>query len=442
MLMPLLAAAGLAGTLVAAPPATPAPNLVVVSVDTLRADHLGCYGYPRPTSPAIDRFRRDAALFEQAIAQAPSTLPSHASLLTSLVPQRHGASWAARRAIPEEVVTLPEVLRGAGYRTAAFTGGGQMHPSNGLAQGFDLYRVTGPLPLAETVAAALPWLDELDEIGELDERRRSPFFLFLHTYETHHPYTPDAETLALFDDGYSGPLPAKIGVGLLDRVNRGELAIDARDVAHIVAAYDAEIRSMDRGFADLLRHLRERGLYEETMIVLTSDHGEEFGEHERVGWHSHSLYDELLRVPLVVKFPAGRHAGAAVEGQVRSLDVAPTALAALGIAPPPEFEGIDLAPVLAGAAAPPRAAVSRRDVRDLEIVSVRTAGWKLYGERLFDLAADPAERADVAAEHPETVEALRRLLAEATAAGPVAPAPAAEPDPRLLRELEALGYVD
>ncbi len=183
-----------------APPApAPPPNLVVVSVDTLRADHLGCYGYPRPTSPEIDRFRRDAALFEQAIAQAPSTLPSHASLLTSLVPQRHGASWAARRALPEEVVTLPEVLRRHGYRTAAFTGGGQMHPSNGLAQGFDLYRVTGPLPLAETVAAALPWLDE---------HREGPFFLFLHTYETHHPYPPDPETLALFDGGYDGPLPA------------------------------------------------------------------------------------------------------------------------------------------------------------------------------------------------------------------------------------------
>ncbi len=416
-----------------APPApAPPPNLVVVSVDTLRADHLGCYGYPRPTSPEIDRFRRDAALFEHAIAQAPSTLPSHASLLTSLVPQRHGASWAARRALPEEVVTLPEVLRRHGYRTAAFTGGGQMHPSNGLAQGFDLYRVTGPLPLAETVAAALPWLDE---------HREGPFFLFLHTYETHHPYTPDPETLALFDGGYDGPLPAKIRVGLLDRVNRGELAIGPRDLAHIVAAYDAEIRSMDRGFGELVRQLRERGLYDRTAIVLTSDHGEEFGEHERVGWHSHSLYDELLRVPLLIRFPGGRHAGAAVAAQVRSLDVAPTALAALGIAPPPEFEGVDLAAILAGHGAP-LAAVSRRDVRDLEIVSLRTAGWKLYGERLFDLAADPGERVDVAAAHPEAVAALRRLLAEATAAGPVAPAPAAEPDRRLLEELRALGYVD
>jgi arylsulfatase A-like enzyme len=438
-------------------------NVILVSVDTLRRDRLGCYGYTAPTSPAVDRFSGDAVLFDLAIAQAPSTLASHASLLTSLLPSHHGASWGASRPLPDEVTTLAEVLRAAGYRTAAFTGGGQLDPVYGIGQGFDTYRLPEQADTLENaVLAATDWMVE---------DRSQPFFLFLHTYEVHHPYTPDPDLLELFDSDYSGRLPNQISSKLVQRINSGELELEPGDLAHIVACYDAEVRSADRGFSALLSLLRSEQLYDETILVFTSDHGEEFGEHGAVGWHSHTLYDELLRVPLIIKFADRWSAGHEVSTQVRLIDVAPTILGALGIRADVGFHGVDLRGLTEHAGHPGLPAVSERDSDyGFDHASLRTPKFKLYPTALFgrstlrgesllrrattrirstfrpyrvlDLVADPDELVDASRTHAKTRRRLRADIESELAARPHLQAPEIVIGADTHDQLRALGYVE
>jgi arylsulfatase A-like enzyme len=472
----LVLAAGCGGSIVNGPEPTAlieasrqvgdvAPTVILISIDTLRADRLGCYGSPAPTSPAIDRFREQSVLFEWAIAQAPSTLPSHATMLTSLLPEHHGAFFARRAPLPTSIPTLATVLEAAGYRTAAFTGGGQIAPEFGLDRGFEIYGVNqGGADFQAAVEAGLEWLAR-------DHRR--PSFLFLHTYEVHHPYEPEPELLAIFDDGYDGFLAPHVSKEDLERINRGETAIGRRDLDHIIAAYDAEIRSVDEAFAALVAGLEELGLDDDALIVFTSDHGEELGEHGVVGWHSHTLYDELLRVPLVIRFPGGRYAGSTVDAQVRLLDLAPTVLGAAGVDEPEGFEGVDLTRVLTGLATP-LPAVSQLDLPFGEDqISLRTARWKLYPRAafagdpfadgppplavrarnfvkrwrrpfaLFDLEADPGEAVDVNRAHEDVGEALRRTLGGLRAARrEPPPAPTVIVDVTTEERLRALGYLE
>jgi arylsulfatase A-like enzyme len=420
--------------------------VILISIDTLRPDHLGCYGYGRPTSPSIDAFRRDSVLFRQAVAQAPSTLPSHASILTSLIPPHHGASIANNLALPLEALTLAEVLRDRGYATGSFNGGIQLDRSWGLDQGFGTYVSVKPRG-----APAEALVDVFDRFGHevdlaerwVESRGLRPFFLFLHTYEVHHPYTPDEAEMDLFRNGYTGPLPDRITVDLLLRINGGKLEVDARDRQHVVDAYDAEIHSMDEAFGRFVRFLKARGLYDPALIVFTSDHGEEFGEHGRLGWHSHSLFDELLRVPLLVKLPFSRRAGTAVDDQVRGIDVAPTVLAAVGVEAPAEFEGRD---VLAAGFPSPKGGTGSYSSRDVvepnASVALRTPVWKLYDGRLFDLVADPGETRDVARDHGDVVRQLGEELRALVAARPRPSRRVATPDDDVKERLRALGYVE
>ena len=407
-------------------------GVVLVSIDTLRPDHLGCYGYEPPTSPALDAFCRDAVVFQQAIAHAPSTLPSHASILTSMLPHHHGASWAAKTPLPPEVQTVAEVLSEAGYASAAVTGGGQMDRIFGLDQGFDVYKRYRRQRFATAVNAALPWLQ--DQAG-------GKFFLFLHSYEVHHPYTPDPELLSGFDEGYEGDLPDEITLDILREINDGTRQTSDQDLAHIVATYDAEIRSMDLGFGRLVEALQQLGIYDQTLIVFTSDHGEEFGEHDSVGWHSHTLYDELLRVPLIIKFPRSTFAGERVTRQVRSINIAPTILGTLGLPAAPGFSGTDLSPLLRGGDLPSLPAISRRDgQRDNDISSIRTEEWKLYDrDELFNLRLDPGETETVT--NPGIESELLNLLEETLAARQAFEAEAVLPEAKTFAELKALGYL-
>ncbi len=419
-------------------PARGIRGAILVSIDTLRADHLGCYGYGPPTSPEIDAFRRDAILFASAIAHAPSTLPSHASLFTSLLPDHHGASFAGRTALPEELDTLAEVLSRRGIETASFNNGGQVDGVFGLAQGFAVYESLEDHRFDAVVDAA---------IRRLGTASRDRFFLFLHTYEVHAPYTPDTRLLSLFDDAYRGPLPPEISQELIRRINGRALTLDEADLRHVAAAYDAEIRSADAAFGRLMRLLREQGLYDDTLVILTSDHGEEFGEHGWVGWHSHTLYDELLRVPLLVKLPGGAHAGDRVEAQVRLIDVAPTVVAAFRLRAPRQFQGESLLPLLEEAEPSSRVAVSRLDRtaprRGPIGRSIRTARWKLANGHLYDLERDPQERTPVTTVNWDTVRELKDRLERELAAREVpsdVPVVDASRPPR--HDLEALGYVN
>ena len=440
-------------------------SVVLVSIDTLRADHLGCYGYEPPTSPRVDAFSQEALLFERSIAGAPSTLSSHAVMLTSLIPPHHGASIARSTALAPGHLTLAEILRGHGYATASWNGGIQLDALYGLDQGFDRYHSAsregrpetsahGPLDRLEpAVAAGLGWIDGLAP--------GLPFFLFLHSYEVHHPYTPDPELRALFGRTATR-LADEVSVEDLERFNRGEWELEPGDLEHVIAAYDAEIRSADRAFGQLVDGLRERGLLDRTVVLLTSDHGEELGEHGVVGWHSHTLFDELLHVPLLVRLPNGRRGGERVPEQVAGLDLAPTILAAVGIEPPPVFEGRSVLGLTRGAPPDERKVLSARDLREpAHRISLRGGGWKWIrqdrfrrrdGERrwmedgqLFDLGRDPGETENVRDSSPSTRarERAMRRQAEAWAAArrPVAEA-ARTPDSTLTRQLRALGYLE
>jgi arylsulfatase A-like enzyme len=274
----------------------------------------------------------------------------------------------------------------------------------------------------------------------LDHNRERPVFLFLHTYEVHHPYTPDLETIAGFDADYSGALPPHISVQLLRTINTARIRLEERDRLHITRAYEAEIRSVDNAFGRLIDGLVARDLYDGSLIIFTSDHGEEFGEHGMMGWHSHTLYDELLRVPLIIKRPTGAGAGTRVATQVREIDIAPTILQQVGVPIPASFAGNDLFSELPLTGQP---AVSSRDVAPgEESTSIRLDRWKLYDGRLYDLSNDPGETLDVAASHPDEVRRLNERLQDVLRERPRSSPPSIVPDEALNRRLRALGYVE
>lgn len=411
------------------------PDVLLISIDTLRADHLGCYGYPLETSPNLDRFAREEAIvFEQSVSQAPATIPSHASLFTSVIPPRHGLFAQSGSRISKATPTIPEILARAGYATRSWNGGGQVRGGLGFGRGFERYESLRDERFADVVDRAVAWLRE-------DPPDR-PFFLFLHTYEVHAPYTPLLEHLDRFDQGYEGPLPIHLTPHLLGEITAHPEDYTDADRRHVVHTYDAEIHSMDAAFGRLVAFLRKTGRLDRMLVLFTSDHGEEFGEHGAVGLHARSLYEELVRVPLLLKLPGGRGAGRRVDAQVQGIDVMPTILAAAGVPPPPTAEGVDLAEVLEGRVDPDRPAVAQRWSRDRRLpISVRTRRWKLHDQKLFDLRDDPRETRDRAAEEPEELARLRAIQARARAAKPYPAESRTAIDPETREQLRQLGYV-
>jgi arylsulfatase A-like enzyme len=392
----------------------PSCPVFLLSFDTLRPDHLGCYGYFRNTSPNIDRFSEEAVLFETAIAQAPSTKPSHASMFTSLNVRHHGAHGGrirslGRNKLGENALTMAEILKAHGYSTISYNAGGFVKEDWGLAQGFDLYDSSVKGSLGNTVKKGIDWLKS---------HPTEKFFLFLHTYETHHPHSPDKRFADLFTDGYSGTLPARISIDLIRRINSGETVIDEEDRRYIVGLYDGEIRSLDEAFGTFVRCLKSTGLYDRSLIIITSDHGEEFGEHGRTGWHSHTLYDELLRVPLIMKLPGSLFASTRVEGVVRSIDILPTILDIVDIPPEENFEGSSLVESMEKGQAEMAFAVSQLGSKTY---SVRTNRWKLYGTKLYDLDEDPEEMEDVSMHRKELLGSLKVTLDEIMRSQPPSP---------------------
>ncbi len=300
-------------------------GIILISLDTLRADHLGCYGYSRPTSLATDELSREGVLFEQAISTSSWTLPAHVSLLTSSNPARHGV-MAADDKMPLTLVTLAEVLSRHGFFCGAITGGGFLSPIYGFGRGFDFYNeAEGSVDYensAELVLrAAQSWLED---------HKEKDFFLFLHTYQVHSPYkSPEPyrhrflSADALFDEiNMERHLGGKGGVFR---------SLTESERKNIIDLYDNEIKYTDEALVGgLVKWLKEKNLYDRVMIVLTSDHGEEFYEHG--AWtHGPHLYQEAIRVPLVIKFPHGEFRGKKVDRIVRLTDISPTILEAAGI---------------------------------------------------------------------------------------------------------------
>jgi arylsulfatase A-like enzyme len=483
LLQPLLAgcSAGPAGEAPTVP-----RHLLLISVDTLGALHVGAYGYERDTSPVLGRLAERGVLFENAYTQQVWTLTSHLSLMTSLNPQSHAASehQAAWPAAP----TLAGVLRNAGFETAAFTGvGAYMNPRYGLGRGFDRY-VIGKTDAERDNAPRIAWLREQARKVAADPKHR--FFLFAHYFDVHSdvgtsvPYdAPEADRQAYLTQVLpEGEAWQREGdTDLLIELEKSGEASD-RDRAVIRALYDAGVRYTDRaGVGALLAELEATGLARETLVVLTSDHGEEIFEHGKV---SHQQpYEETARVPLVFAGP-GVPRGERIGDLVELVDVMPTVLAQLGVPAPEGLQGRDLSPLWRGEALPARAAhvdgffgglptlkwrypssiteliggVRYSYVGDVGYEATPEGGRRFFFYRegqLFDLDADPGQTRDLARERPLLARRLRKSLlawydenerrareleraSRAVGEGAVVPGPSeAEAE-----QLRALGYGD
>ena len=398
-------------------PASPR-NLIVVSIDTLRPDRLGCYGNPRPTSPAIDRIAREGIVFEDASAPSPWTKPSHASLFTGRYPSAHGAS-SMDGELRADVAHLAEWLGRRGFDTLAVVNSLLLR-QHGLERGFARLDY---VPFVQGERRSSPVTDRaLARLGERDPAK--PLFLFVHYMDVHSDYAslPRYESLFVRPyDGFADGTTQQLYRHALDRFELGE-----RDVRHLIDLYDAGIRQVDDQLDRLLRFLDERGILDASLLVVLSDHGEEFLEHGGV-LHGHSQYQELVRIPLVLRGP-GLPAGARIDEPASLLDVLPTALGLLGIPAPAPLDGIDLRLLWTSPeqTRPPRLLFYEADVTFPPpapgIVpqgthrAVREGRLKFHydlaAERagLFDLSVDPREQVDRIAAEPQKARELSERL--------------------------------
>lgn len=407
-------------------------GILLVSIDTLRRDHVGVYGYARPTTPTLDVLARSSILCEDAVSTSSWTLPAHLSLLTSVDPGAHGGV-DMNHGFNHKVPTLTATLRAAGYATHAVTSHLYVSSVYGLDDGFDSLDFHQDRKATESADKAIALLDRFGD---------RPFFLFLHLYDPHWHYDPPERTLRLFETAYSGNVT---GVWQ-DFSNRRNLS--AADLQHLLALYDGEIRYADEEVGRVLEHLRARGLDRGTLVVATSDHGEEFQDHG--SWeHQKTLYEEVVRIPLMIGgpgIPARRE-----PAQVSLLDVAPTILAWAGLQAPPSFMGRSLLGTPGEREAYGETDHTTDGTRKL-FLRAGSKRWKaiisldpqggLRRQEWYDLAVDPQERTStpprVALAEPIRVRAVERWKqARGRGEGSAAVCLTAEQKERL----RALGYV-
>jgi arylsulfatase A-like enzyme len=395
------------------PDPTDRPNIVLVTVETFRRDHLSLHGYSRRTAPFLEELAHEAVVFDGALSQSCWTRPSVASFLTGLYPSQHrmaGRLGAVESAAP----LLPETLRGAGYFTAGFlTNPLVSRPAYNYDQGFDTFADEAGKSLDAVVDDILSWLDKV---------RGVPFFVYAHTIEPHCPYDappPFAEMFAARRPEREADLPQ-----LHQEDLSGVADLSAQEVAYIIARYDGEIAYTDHVLRRLAHELQACSLWDNTLFVLTADHGEELFEHGE--WGHNDLAAEKLRIPLIVKLPGAAHGGLRLSGLASAVDIVPTVLSAVGLAVPDYLPGRDLL-------ASPDTGTTGRSVhfaefwRELDFV-ISEAHYSIVSETaqfiqavpvtqdgeaaqwLFDLAADPAAQHNLAAERPDEVASWARLL--------------------------------
>ncbi len=491
-------AAGRRGCSGGEPPAADAGeglrHVVLVSIDTLRADHLGCYGHPFVRSPAIDGLAAEGVLFTQHVSAASTTLASHTSLMTGTHPHTHGAR-SNQALVDDSNVMLAEVLRDHGFRTAAFIGAAPLDPAFGFGQGFEHYDAeyqvrTGRSEVGavqrragNVTSAALAWLDE-QRAGRW-RAQDGRLFLFVHYFDVHAPYAAPRPYLGMYrhDDldlavgtmevleelrqrlfADLGPFDEE---GFLERAGRASPAAAAMSEA-LAAEYAAEVTYTDFHLARLLTALRRKGILDEALVLVTSDHGETLLEHSDVFTHGEDVFETEIRTPLVLRFPDGRFAGRRSARLTSNVDLLPSLLELLGLPVPPAVEGHSFVPALLGAgdergavfAEATKAPHPRRTPLESPLGErpkarcVRTERHKLVSRgtpgtwRLYDLERDALEQHDLlrdpAALDTALLADLRRRLAAweeegARLRGAEEGRVASE---ELLRALEALGYAD
>ncbi len=411
------------------------PNVIIYLVDTLRRDRLGCYGYSRPTSPRLDAFAESATLFVNAIAQSSWTKPSVASMFTGLWPPEHGAT-GFRRPLKDEFRTLAEMVRDAGYQTAAFVTNPNITPRFGFDQGFDHF--VRELSRSDRInELAFEWLE-----AERDDR---PLFLYVHTQDPHSGYDPPEPFRSKFAPT-ADQMPAWTG----KRNSRRTLLWPDEALPFLEDLYDGEIAANDQSFGELLDKLQKLDLLESSLIIFTSDHGEEFKEHGQ-WYHGNNLHAETLNIPLLVKFP-NQSSPRTVEATVQHTDLLPTILGELGLPVPPDVLGRGLAdPALSSAAGPSLSRIySHLRLNTPDFRSVIDGDWKYIEGRkdgtvtaqLFNWRDDPLESNDLASHLPIRSAVLAELVRRRSLeGGKHGPAEEVVLDEETVRELKALGYL-
>lgn len=401
-------------------------NVILVVVDCLRPDHLGFNGYFRDTSPHIDAFASQSISFDQAVTQATWTLPSHASLFTSQYVSRHTVD-SKNRKLADSELTLAEILKIHGFKTAAFVNGILLCRTFGMDQGFDVYQNDSSDDRRKKV---LFENRNLADAGEwLRRNKDSRFFLFLHINDVHPPYHLPEPYENMYDRKYRGILDKffleyemvkKIGDGrtFFSRRKNRLFRFSRRDMQHVAAHYDAGVSYADAVFGKITALVRDLGLWEKTVIILISDHGDALGENAERRLtrpkkydfgHDEVYFDEVLRVPFFIRYPGIAGTPYRINTQAQLIDVLPTILDFAGIAPLRSAQGNSLVPLIEGRAAPEFNAYVFSETRDGYTV-VRNKEWKLVcrdtERELYHLARDPKERRDVSGRYPRIVAGL------------------------------------
>jgi arylsulfatase A-like enzyme len=404
------------------------PNVLLLVMDTARADRWALNGCARPTTPRLEALARESVNYRNAWSPCGWTPPAHASLFTGLLPIHHGLDMSTRDHLPDEARTLAEILRDAGYRTACYSDNALVSPSLGLVQGFeDFVPVFTRGPPREsrchaTHREALEWATGM-------QRRGERFFLFINDIEPHAPYSPPEPFQRRLLRG--SPSPEAIAEAVRFhalwelKYCAGQIEMDDAKRALLSDLYDGEIATVDDAVGELVEGLRTAGLLDDTLVIVTSDHGEALGEHHRFG-HNLGLDGWLLRIPLLVRWPGGRDGGTTVDDLVRLEDLMPTILEACGIPVPAGLDAVGLRHDLPGRTStaqrgrpwgPLTAQVIRESGATWLDVSLRTATDGRYllirssdgRDELYDVIADPREETDLAASHPDVVRRLAAL---------------------------------
>jgi arylsulfatase A-like enzyme len=468
------------------------PNIVLFSIDTLRADHLGSYGYPKKTSERIDDFARESVLFEHAISQAPSTAPSHMSLFTGLMPSVHKIEpLPTVTSLAKNIKTFPELLQQMGYLTAGFHGGLNVAATMGFDRGFHLYTDNFVSPLwfkahrnPDDLAAIRLWI-------EIAKHREAPFFLFLHHYNCHSPYISapeeyrdrflkgkevkglistfsDKQRLQMLDEaqnaesdfGKARYVPAvrdktmrkaskdALGPAFLERVD-----LSRNDhMEHVIALYDAGVSYSDYLFHEVQKILKSQGVYDDTIVVLFSDHGEEFFEHKEM-LHGR-LFREQLHVPLIMRFPAqSQIPSGRINTPVRIVDIMPTIFDYIGKSINHPVQGLSFMPLVTktGRYNPKIVSYTGESIRiEKDEYVYSNAEYGETKEWLFNSIADPREQNNIAQDAPNDVGCLVRAVkqqedADETFRGKIEryqDISAQNLSENLVKKLKEMGYVD
>jgi arylsulfatase A-like enzyme len=433
-------------------------DIIIYVVDALRADHLGCYGYHRETSPNIDRFSHDSLLFERFLAETSWTRPSTASLLSGFHQRVHGV-LDMPDALRESVPLVSEIFQGHGYTTAFFSTNKNISDVYGFGRGFDYFKMDGfkggYTSAAKINTALFKWLEQ---------PRDKPLFLYIHATDPHDPYEPE-DRFNIFDTEYDGDVDGSTETLKALKISPGH-AIDKEVVAHLLALYDGEIRQNDHYFGELISKLKKMGMYENSIIILTSDHGEEFNEHKGFA-HGATVYSESIHVPFILKLPRQAPKGRRIREPAHTVDIVPTILDLVGIAPQSPFNGVSLTPLIAGTEMESRMLLSEigMKTRHQQAAGIYWREWKLNAPlagpnirkvkdgdpiELFNIEDDWAEAGNVFRKRPILAKYLRTQIMKKTGAmtemgtlfGKSVQKPEEELPADIRKQLQALGYLN